>query len=68
MVVRYFNACNKIGNHNWMCKSDLVLDKCWMTHGVFFRLTTKLVLGMSIAEGKLLLYHGISEKRREKKI
>ena len=51
-----------------MQKSYLVLDKYWVTHSVYFRLTNTVELGMVITYGKPLFCHGISEQRRDKKI
>ena len=31
LIGRYFNACNAIENHNKMRKSDIALDKYWVT-------------------------------------
>ena len=39
-----------------------------MTHSGYFRLETILALGMGIADGKLLTFHGISEESVDKKI
>ena len=55
-------------NHNMMRKSDLELDKYWVTQSGYFRLATTVVLGMGITDGKLLFFHGISEKSVDNKI
>ena len=67
-IGRHFNACNAIGNQNSMRKSDLSLDKFWVTHGGSFRLATIVLLFMGITYGKLLFYNGISEGSVDKKI
>ena len=51
-----------------MQKSDLVLEKYWVTRSGYFRLATTVALGMGISYGKLLLCHGISEESEDKKI
>ena len=51
-----------------MPKSDLALEKYWVTQSVYFRLATTVTLGMGIANGKLLFCHGISEESLDKKI
>ena len=53
-IGRYFNACNKIENHNSMRQSDLALDKYWVTQSGYFGLVTTVALCMSIIDGKLL--------------
>ena len=68
MIGRYFNACNKIKNKNRMGQFDLALDKYWLTHSDYFRLTTTLVLGMGTADEKTLFWHGVKEQSRDKKI
>ena len=50
----YFSAFNAIDNHNMMWKSDIVLDKYWVTQSDYFRLATALELGMGISDGTLL--------------
>ena len=62
----YFNAFNAIYNHNMMCHSDLALDKYWVTHGGYFRLSTTVVLGMGIIDGKFIFCYGISEESVDK--
>ena len=64
----YFNACNAIDNHNIMRQSDLAIDKYWVTHCGYFRLANKVSLGMGITDGKLLLYHRISQDISDKNI
>ena len=54
IIGRYFNACNKIYNHNRIFKSDLYLDKNWVKQSVYFRLVTTVKLGLRITDGKLL--------------
>ena len=51
-----------------MRQYNLALEKYWVTQSVYFRLATTLTLGMGIADGKLLLCHGISEGSLDKKI
>ena len=50
----YFNACNSIENRNSMQQDDLALDKHWVTQSGYFRLATKVALGMGITDGKLM--------------
>ena len=54
LLGRYFNAFNAIDNHNRILKSDLALEKYWVTHSDYFRLVTTVELGMEITYGKLL--------------
>ena len=68
LLDRYFNACNAIYNHNRMWKSNIALDKYWVTHSGYFRLVTKVSLVMGIIYGKLLYCHGVAEKNVDKKI
>ena len=63
-----FNACNEIYNHNSIRKSDLVLEKYWVTQSGYFRFATAVVLDMGIIDDKLPLCHGISEKSVDKNI
>ena len=51
-----------------MRQYNLALEKYWVTQSVYFRLATTLTSGMGIADGKLLLCHGISEGSLDKKI
>ena len=67
LLGRHFNAFCAIDNHNRMRQSDLALEKYWVTQSGYFRLATKLSLGMSITYGKILFYHGISEGNFDKK-
>ena len=62
LLVRYFNACNAIENHNRMRKTDTALDQYWVTHSGYFRLATTLALGMGIIYVKILFCHGISQE------
>ena len=57
----YLNACNEIDNQNRLCKSDLALEKYWVTHRGYFRLETTVALGMVIKYGKLLYCNGVAE-------
>ena len=50
----YFNSCNVIENQNRMRQSDIALDKYWLTKSGYFRLATKVALGVVITDGKLL--------------
>ena len=59
MIGNYFSACNAIDNHNRTRQSDIVLEKYWMKHSVYFILATTVVLVMGITDGKLLFYHVI---------
>ena len=65
---RYYNDCNSIDNHNRIQKSDLALDKYWVTQSGYFILATAVALGMGVTYGKLLFCHGISDGSVEKKI
>ena len=51
LIVRYLNACNAIYNQNRMRKSDLALDKYWVTKSSYFRLANTVALGMGITDG-----------------
>ena len=51
---KYFNSCNALDNNNRMRKSDLALDKYWITQSDYFRLATTVALGMGIIDGNLL--------------
>ena len=64
----YFNACCSIDNQNNMSKYDIVLENYWVTQSGYFILATKVAFGMGITDGKLLLYHGISEGSVDNKI
>ena len=41
---------------------DLAIDKYWVTHSVYFRLATILLLGIRITDSELLSCNGIIEK------
>ena len=56
----HVNTCNAIYNHNRMRKSDLAIDKYWVTYSDYFRLATTVEFGMVITDGNLLFCHGIS--------
>ena len=68
VIGRHFSGCNSIDNHIRMQKSDLALDKYWVTQSGYFRLVTTVTLGMGLADGKLLFCHGISEQSKDKNI
>ena len=51
-----------------MRQSDIALDKYWVTQSDYFRLVTKLELGMGITYGKLLLCHENSDQSNHKTI
>ena len=51
-----------------MRKSDLALEKYWVTQSVYFRLATTAELGMGIAYGKILYCHGVAEINVDRKI
>ena len=51
-----------------MRKSDLALDKYWVTQSGYFRLAITVALGVGITDGKLLFCHGISEQIMDNKI
>ena len=59
VIIRYPIDCNKIDNQNSIRKSDIDLDKYWVTQSGYFRLATTVGLGMGITDGKNLLFHGI---------
>ena len=46
LLGRYLNARNKIDNNNGMQQSDIALYKYWVTHSDYFRLATRVSLGM----------------------
>ena len=50
----YFNSCNAIDNQNRIRKSDLALNKYWVTQSGYFRLVTTVTLGVGITDVKLL--------------
>ena len=50
-----------------MQQSDIVPEKYWVTQIAYFRLATKVELGMGITDGKLLFCHIISEESVNKK-
>ena len=50
-----------------MRKSDLELEKYWVTQIGYFILATKVELGMGFTGGELLFCHRISEESLEKK-
>ena len=54
LLGRYSNACNAIAHHNRMRQSDIALEKYFVTHSDYFRLTTTIALGMGITDGKIL--------------
>ena len=49
-----------------MPQSDILLDKYWVTQSGYFRLANTVVLGMGIADEKLLYCHGVSEGNIDK--
>ena len=51
-----------------MRKYDLARDRYWVTQSGYFILSTKVALGMSIANGKLLVSHDVSEGNLDKEI
>ena len=51
-----------------MRKSELALDKYWVTQSGYFRLVNTVALGMGILYTKLLLWHGFSEQSKDKNI
>ena len=67
LLGRYFNACNKIDNHNRVWKSDLVLYKYWLKHSGYFILAATVELGMVITHEKFLFCCVISEESVVKK-
>ena len=62
----YFNACNKIDNHDWLCWSGLSLDKYWVTQSGYFIPATTAALGMGIIDGKLIYRRGVAEGNEDK--
>ena len=48
VIGSYFSSCNGIDNHNRMCKSDLELYKYWVAYTGYFRLETRVSLGMGM--------------------
>ena len=51
-----------------MRKSDIALEKKWVTQSGSFRLATTLVFSMGIPDGMLQFCHGISEESVDKTI
>ena len=51
-----------------MWQYDLALDKYCVTQSGYFRLATEVVLGTCIKYGRLLFWHGISERSADKKL
>ena len=51
-----------------MYRSDLALEKYWVTQSSYFRLATTVALGMGITDGKLLYCHSDVEGNFYKKI
>ena len=51
-----------------MQRSDLVLEKYWVTNSGYLRLATTVALGMGITDGNILFCRGISEGSVDKKI
>ena len=47
---------------------DLALEKYWVTQSGYFRLETKMALGMGFIDGELLYCHGVSEGNVDKKL
>ena len=68
MIGKYFSASNAIDNHNRTRQYGGALEKYWATHSVYFRLTTTVVFGMGITDGKILFFHVISEQSKENNI
>ena len=50
-----------------MWKSELALDKYWVTKGKYFILAIVVVLGMGITDAKLLFCHGFQSKEGTRK-
>ena len=51
---------------NRISKSKLSQEKYLVTHNGYFRLATKVLLGMGTTDAKLHFCHGISEKSKDK--
>ena len=51
-----------------MHKSDIALEKYWVTESGYFRLVNTVALGMGIVDGNLLYCHGVAEVNMDKKI
>ena len=66
-IGRYFSAWNAIENNDMIRKSDLALDKYWVTQSGYYRLATTVSLGMGNTDTELLLWHGISDQNNDKK-
>ena len=64
MIGIHFGDFNSIDNHNRMRQYDVALEKYWAIQSVYFRLTTKVELGMGITDGEILLCHGISDQNK----
>ena len=50
-----------------MHKSDIALEKYWVTQSGYFRLETTVTLGMGITHGKLLYCNGVAQVNVDKK-
>ena len=68
MLNRNFNSCNTINSNNRMRKSELGLEKYWVTRSGYFRLMNTVVLGAVIVDANLLFCRAISWQRKDKKI
>ena len=51
-----------------MCQSSIVLQRYWVENGGYFSLATTVLLGVGITYVKPLLFHGIPQERKDKKI
>ena len=54
--------------HNKIRKSDLALEKYWLTQSGYPRLTNTVAFSIFITNGKLLYCHGVSEENVDKKL
>ena len=68
IIFRYLIACNKIDNPNRMWHSNPALYKYRVKQIGYFRLATSVELVMEIADGNMLLCHGISDQSNDNKI
>ena len=45
-----------------------MLEKYWVTQSGYFRLATKVALGMIIIDGNLIYCHGVAERNVDRKV
>ena len=60
ILVIYLRVCNETGQHKKMWKNKISPEIYGATYSGYFKLATKLELGMGITDENLSLCHGIS--------